>query len=66
MSSIPNTTNLTVRVDSALKEGKNMIFNYKPSKELKKSISRYMMKHSEKYKTYHDIDELFDDLDNDD
>ena len=39
----------------------------KPSKELKKALKEvdYMMKHPEKYKAYHNIEELFEDLDND-
>lgn len=38
----------------------------KPSKELQKALKEveYMMKHPEKYKTYQDVDELFEDLDN--
>ena len=96
MSSIPNTTNLNVRVDSTLKAESDILFKNlglnmstainmfltkcvktssipfrieepKPSKELKKALKEveYMMKHPEKYKTYNDIDELFEDLDND-
>lgn len=39
----------------------------KPSKELKKALKEvdYMTKHPEKYKVYHNVDELFEDLDND-
>ena len=96
MSSISNTTNLNVRVDSTLKEESDMLFKNlglnmstainmflikcvktssipfkieepKPSKELKNALREvdYMMKHPEKYKAYHSIDELFEDLDND-
>lgn len=39
----------------------------KPSKELKKALKEveYMTKHPEKYKSYNNVDELFEDLDND-
>ncbi len=39
----------------------------KPSQELKKALKEldYMEKHPEKYKVYHNVDELFKDLDND-
>lgn len=97
MSSIPNTTNLNVRVDSTLKQESDLLFKNlglnmstainmfltkcvktssipfkieepKPSKELKKALEEvdYMMKHSEKYKSYKSVEELFEDLDNSD
>lgn len=36
----------------------------KPSKELKKAIKEieYMEKHPEKYKKYHNVDEMFEDI----
>lgn len=40
----------------------------KPSKELKKALKEvdYLMKHPEKYKSYNNIEELFEALDSDD
>lgn len=40
----------------------------KPNKELEKALKEadYMMKHSDKYKAYSSVEELFDALDNDD
>ncbi len=40
----------------------------KPSRSLKKALKevKKMEKHPEKYKTYHNVDELFEDLENDD
>ena len=96
MSSISNTTNLNVRVDSTLKEESDMLFknlglnmstainmfltkcvktssipfaieDETPSRKLLRALKEvdYMMKHPEKYKAYHNVDELFEDLDND-
>ena len=93
MSSIPNTTNLNVRVDSTLKEESDRLFKNlglnmstainmfltkcvktssipfkieepKPSKELMKALKEldYMEKHPEKYKVYHDVDKMFEDI----
>lgn len=43
------------------------IKNPKPSKELKRALreSKRMEKHPEKYKTYHNVDEMFEDILND-
>ena len=40
----------------------------KPSKELRKALKEveYMKKHPEKYKAYHDIDQMFEDILNED
>ena len=38
--------------------------NEKPSRELKEALKElvYMEKHPEKYKTYHNVDEIFEDI----
>ena len=97
MSSIPNTTNLNVRVDATLKQESDELFKNlglnmstainmfltkcvktssipfkieepKPSRKLKRALKEadHIMKHPEKYKSYDNMEELFEALDSDD
>lgn len=93
MNNTSNTTNLNVRVDSALKKESDMLFKDlglnmstainmfltqcvktssipfnisepKPSRQLKRALkeAECIAKYPEKYKGYHDIDQMFNDI----